>query len=385
MAETYYEGILADGTSWSLAMLKVNVFLTIKDATGRRTHREKISRNVSEPFKANERLARLFLTSYVEAFDEPAAPRHINLFYGFKAFTEAQLEAVEKLPDPLTRLMAFRLHHKLRKEDVSAVARLARTATAARRKVASSRDFSAEPFQDFKFTSATDLHGCLDLLSFFYSAPAGTTLPEWLSTRARQDFSLDFQRSDSLLGSGKRQLSAKRATQAGEQYYKLCKKSAKLQAALDELPVEELLAVLTYDLPSTLLVTDYLELIASLTHCPCDYTTSYHPYSYGGGLSEEVAAQRWGPTVAKELAKGGLLQRFDKAYQAKIMPGVERAQASPFYAHAAWTLGALKATELMETLAFETDGVSPRGFVELVRQGGFGPHDAPSWVVTLLP
>ena len=356
------------GNSWTIAEGKRGMELVL--IAGNTPLTEYLSNRLVKEIAADTAGAELFLSTYCSLLEQASGFKvSLGEFPKFRSIPESVLEAANSEATAFLGLMLLKASLTHPTEALPTVRRVAHIAALSGDNKVS---MSSVPSMGKVTGLSLDVH--LDFLDFLLNAEENEAYEPFTAENSGRVFPVN-KGANRTWGSDK-EISYRTLWTVVHRFLQLARRSQKLKKLLYKLPHKQLVNALDYDVPGTLLVTDTVELIESLKAVEKQpaKTNSY-------GYSYEIN-NRFGQAIVTEL------ERLDKlaTFRDLLAKPIVTDDHSPhvFYSHAFQVLGVAATVDLLSTLAYETDGVSQRAFMALVRRGGFAPDEHASWVATVL-
>lgn len=370
--------------SWRIELKKREHVLTI--AGGEQEHQQRLGKkDHREIQRYPEQFAKL-MAVFAPAVVRGEVDTSVALFGKVGDLTDAHFASLDQTSDAWTKLAMLKAYGKHPRASAAEALRLAailKTVPEAQGPLDSHYVPSKVSVQKISLTHWLD---CLDYLlngdlkepfSSFEKKHAGRVFPIPKAVTKDRYYSSVLYRPDDL------KLKLQTLERTMHRFIQLGRRSRKLERKLHSMPLDKLINALDFEVPGTLLVTDTVELMDSLKHVPVRTATN------SGYYSRPDFEALLGRQLANKLAKEGLSDRLAPflgfGRDALLITDVGYGPSQvPFFVHALRKLGPKPTVEMLETIRDETDGVTMRGFMELVRRGGFTGPEPAAWTAVLL-
>lgn len=301
-------------------------------------------------------------------------------FRWLNSLNKKEFPFAESIEDPLTFMAYFSISfpRKLTQDEKLYIAKIAALS-------------ATELIGELPYTTANAVRGLpmsdwFAMVDFIQRGDLKQTFPEFMRFYKQEPYALPFKYyksrgrySTMVIRPGELNATEESVRAVAHRYLQLSRRSQKLAKKLNGLTLERIYNALRFDIPGTLLVTDTIELVDSL---------KYARIPGPGYEFFPPVKQILGTTLYNQIEKAGLVKEYNellRSNEAFIKDDEVIFSHVPFIIHAVRKLGAELTLETINLLHRETEGVTMRGFMGLIRQGGFSNKQPAALEVWLLP
>lgn len=384
-------GITSKGITWEILLKNKYHVLSVASENGNSSHTQKIrKKDIQALFKNSDNFARLIdLYADFELLSAKIAP--IGSFNNIKNLSPQQMDQISTVNDQWLQLALMLNWGRNANENFTTVLRLCEIIRITN---GDTLDFDDLFIPSKVSVQKMSLDPWLDLINYLLNGDKKDTYANFNAIHRGASFSvpkkipnykerprLSFRPDDF-------NLSLMSLNKSAHRFLQLSRRSRKLNRKLSSLPLERLINALDFDIPGTLLVTDTIELLDSLKYVKLRSTDAgqFNKYNFGPPELNTFIGESWAAKIEKSNLSTRFSTFFTYSLESTVITDIGyNADQAAFIVHMLKKLGIEDTIKILETLKLETDGVTMRGFMELVRQGGFKGPEPAAWTAVLLP